>query len=312
MDNLKHNFRELLKNAYPQIDINSLGAYCDKFEKIIEHFNSLGIKGEDKKKNILSNIGKKDYLNYVCELSIIYYFSSKFPRDFKSEICVDGKNFDFSFFNNELRINVEVKSLSPSMNSGRIPIKLFILKEQEHTLYEQGLENLTRTTYKKITELLNKADQQLPSLKENEINIVFLCVSDLDEYSDVITNLLHSKIGILEHNAFSNIDCILVCNIGFEHNFLLNKTVYENYMKNVQEYNLNGELVWEYERSAPVLPMLFWLKTTFNRGEKIQKSVMEATFSHTCYLRNRVKNNDNIQKALFSIYNEISLGTLTS
>lgn len=258
-----------------------------------------------KKKFILSSVGKKDFLNYVCELSIIYHFATNNPNCFKNQVNSFGnKNYDFSFYKENLKINVEIKSLSPSDNSGRIPIKIFLPKEQEKELYNQGLKNITRTTHKKIKELLEKANSQLPSLKDNEINVTILCVSDLDEYADVVTNLLHSEINLLHSNNFNNIDCLLVCNIGYEHNFLLDKSVYKEYIK-IESYKLDGETIWEYKRSIPVLPMLFWLKTPLPRNEDTQKSVMEAMFSHTSYLTGKIKNNNDIQKTIFDLYNNI-------
>lgn len=315
MNNVENNFKNLLIDKYPNIYIESLDAYCDKFEQIISKLNELGIDAEVKKKSILSNIGKKDYLNYVCELSVIYHFASKFSEDFKIDInSTNNKNFDFYFFHQDLKMNVEVKSLSPSDNSEKKPVKLFLPKEQENELYKQGLQNLTRTTYKKIMDLLEKADSQLPLLQAHEINIVLLCVSDLDEYTDVVTNLIHSEISILNLNKFKNIDCVLVCNIGFEHNFLLNKQVYKEYIKpNIENYSLDGKLIWDYQRSIPVLPMLFWVNTPLYecRNEEIQKNVMEAMFSHTSYLQRKVKSNNDIQNAIFTLYNEISTGKIS-
>lgn len=312
MKHMENNLQDLLQSNYPKIDRNALGSYCSKFEKIIEHLNGLGVNAEEKKKSILSSVGKKDFINYVCELSIIYYFASNYPNAFRSDVnSISNKNYDFCFYNENLKINVEVKSLSPSDNSGRIPIKIFLPKEQEQELYHQGLENITRTTYKKIKELLGKANSQLPSLKDNEINVTILCVSDLDEYADVVTNLLHSEINLLHSNNFNNIDCILVCNLGYEHNFLLDKSVYKEYQE-IQSYKLNGELIWEYKRSIPVLPMLFWLKTPLPRNENIQKTVMEAMFSHTSYLTGNIKTNNDIQKAIFDLYNNIEKGILNN
>ncbi|MFC1203925.1 hypothetical protein ACFGXS_04540 [Pasteurella multocida] len=312
MKHMKNNLKDLLQSNYPNIDGNSLGSYCNKFEKIIKILNNLGVNAEEKKKSILSSVGKKDFLNYVCELSIIYHFATNYPNCFKNEVNSFGnKNYDFSFYKENLKINVEIKSLSPSDNSGKIPIKIFLPKEQEQELYNQGLENITRTTHKKIKELLEKANSQLPSLKDNEINVTILCVSDLDEYADVVTNLLHSEINLLHSNNFNKIDCILVCNIGFEHNFLLDKSVYETYI-DIQSYKLNGEMIWEYKRSIPVLPMLFWLKTSFPRNDETQKNVMEAMFSHTCYLREKIKSNNDIQEAIFELYNNIAKGVLNN
>ncbi|MDP8050953.1 hypothetical protein QJU23_00750 [Pasteurella atlantica] len=318
MVNLKNTEREdFFKNklceTYNNLEYDKLGDYITKFFKIIDEFSSKGI--DIKEKELIKAVGKKDYISYACEISIMYHFLSKYSN-FKYEVSNgrDKKNFDFSFSIDILDINIEIKSFSSEKNnSNQSPIKLCLNDDNDDILYrmikeeyeKNGISDgiVSNNNKKVILDFLKKANSQLPNRKKKSINVVVLCTQDLDQYADILCHFFDSKNAMLYSiqninttcKRYKNIDAIVVCNMGYGHINILG--IHDR----TKKAPINGSDAWDYCLSIPNLPMLFWLRPNdFNDEE--QKNISEIFFSHTGYLK---KEGPPYYIHIFDLYNKI-------
>ena len=311
-----------------------LSSYVKKFDLMIGEFESNYIQVADIKENLIKNIGTDSYVSHACEFSLLYYFFKKFPEGFKfhvdSNVSKTGnvndkaRNYDIHFLNDGYSFHVEVKTFKFSDNEGKLPVKIFLPKDQMESLYEQGLRP-ARNLMPKISKALKDANGQLPEYQDKNvknINIAIICVNDLDEYADALTCLIHSEIGILSPKNKGNkivatkeeldkIDAIILCNLGYEHNVIFDRNKLINFYR-TENVEIDGSEIWDYYRSVPVLPMHFWVSDEAKLDEEKCYKIQHILFSHTGYYIKYYKNDANIQEALFELFNDILNGRVKS
>ncbi|SUO98318.1 hypothetical protein [Suttonella indologenes] len=298
--------------------------YLKELELMSQELIEVKVDIKDILTKLLNSIGQSDYIHHACEFSLIYHFFKEFPSGFlyqiPSQVASTGnkidtpKNYDVKFSNNGINFHVEIKTIKPMCYDGKDPIKLFLSKDKIKSLYEQGARNFSPNLMSKISNFLKDANRQLPEKKSfNDVNIVILCCNDLDEYADVLECLGNEQIGILrvknknQNSEFVptkeelfNIDGIVICNLGFEHQAFFNRgKIFKLYQSD--DVCLNGKDIWGYKRSIPVLPMLFFTKKF---EEDIEKTISCSFFSHTPYFYDYWKNYEQ-QEALFKLFNDI-------
>lgn len=323
--------QKILEYADSNIDSNIIDEYCATFEKMVLDFSKKSVKLDTNK--IINSIGTPDYINRICEFCIAHYFMMEYPENFQYEVESNlaktqnindkRKNFDLSFISNKYTFNIEVKTFKLTNHENKDPIKLYLPPEQSKPFYDLLKENninISRNCLPQLGRFLRDANSQLPDKTENHINIVMLCCNDLDEYSDVLTCLLHPKIGVFyieEPTKISpnlaeldKIDCICINNLGFEHNVIFD---YERYMRSYGKenvtngiINLSGSEIWNYYRNIPILPIAFFPKKLSDElNIEIDKTLFSQMFFYQkCWIENN-DYADQIQKSLFDAYNEI-------
>lgn len=298
--------------------------YIKRLNFMIKDLESNGIQINKIKNDLIRNIGNNSYITHACKFSLLYYFFKKFPKEFKfhvsSNISKTGnindkmKNYDLNFLNGQYSFHIEVKTFEFSEDKEKSAIKMFLSKEQAERQYrllrERGLSP-NRTLMTKISKALKDANEQLPRYQDADIkniNIAMICCNDLDEYADALTCLIHSKEGILSlHRGdkirpskedLDRIDAILLCNLGFEHNVIMNKTKLYKFYNN-DEITINGSDIWDYRRNIPVLPMHLLVSDEDKLGKEKSYQIQHILFSHTAYYKQYCENDNDIQNALF-------------
>ena len=285
-------------------------------------------------RNLYRSIGQSEYIHHACEFSLAYNFFKRFPDKFDFQVPSQisstnnpndiPKNYDIKFSSKNINFHVEVKTIEPINYEHKDRYKLFLPQNEIKSLYEQGANNFSPNLMPKISRFLKDANMQLPIRKlDIDINIVILCCNDLDEYSDILECLTNERMGILSNkNSGSeiipsrkdlhNIDGIVICNLGFEHRAFFDREKLSKFYQAdniyLERQILKGRQIWRYDRSVPVLPMLFFLKKFEPNVEKIMS---DSLFSHTVYFVDYWKkfNSDN-QEALFALFNDIQNGKL--
>ncbi|WP_159068665.1 hypothetical protein [Neisseria wadsworthii] len=299
--------------------------YLNELQMMIQEFIESKLCVKDIFYRLFNTIGKPDYIHHACEFSLAYHFFKTFPDRFSyqisSQVASTGniadhpKNYDIKFSNKNLNFHVEVKTITPMNYESKEPCKIFLPDDERQSIYEQGFKDFSPNLVPKISRFLKDANMQLPLRQSsNDINIVMLCCNNLDEYADILECLCNERMGILsEQNKGSNIvpakkdlcniDGIVICNLRFEHYaFFDREKLFKFYQ--CDDVCLSGKEVWQYYRSTPVLPILFFLK---NFEEDVEKTMSSSFFSHTGYFADYWKksNSDN-QTALFSLFNDIA------
>lgn len=168
------------------------------------------------------------YIQSACELSVIARMYVDYPVGFEYEPKKNKdneqhkhKDVDFSFTYDFLKVNVEIKCFNRGSQHKEI-----MPSENE----SNDLSIIKKSRFLALKDFFLKANEKFGNQEEFEVNVLFVCCYDLDDYIDV-ANSLAGKSGvcfrknnpeslkncILDVENFKKIDVVIVSNIAFHH-----------------------------------------------------------------------------------------------
>lgn len=312
-------FTSLLR-AYAQEQATII---VDQYEEglceLLNTLDSNGFNTADLQKRLTVALGDKDtggYVNLACELAAAGYFLKHFPDGFlyqvpSAEPSSTGmsKNFDFAFVANGFSFHVEVKAFAsnPKANQGP-PIKVFLPRDQQQSLYEQGLR-FSRHSAPAISRFLNDANSQLTS-PPNGLSVMLLCCNDLDEFSDALTcfvgphgicNQTEQQGLVPAPSQLPNIDAVIICQLGFNQSSVLDPVKFKSFFGENDINITHGGAAWDYKTSIPV--GLFLRKELPSHDLQVAfQEVFRSSHANIAFLMQQ--NGYDIQQALFALFNE--------
>lgn len=256
--------------------------YVETLLDIIQNMQNNKIWSTKDVANFLSAVDRNDFnafLSGVCELNILHHFKTHFPSHFEAHVDnhTNGKNFDFSFKNNGIKFNVEIKTYSSntptSFNSGDSKaIKFFLPKNEIKMIHEKSGFWYSRNLMNPTRNFIHKADEQLVK-PTNGAGVIFLCCRTLDEYADVLEclagvngGLRFSHSGIMHINKnqpkgmiiseldkLKNITAFVVSDLAWRHLIHLNDKLlnssYKNHDGSLEMEDINE--AWQYKGTMP-------------------------------------------------------------
>lgn len=314
-----NEFTSLLK-AYAQ---EQAPIIVDQYEeglcKLFDALDSNGFDTADLRKRLTFALRDKDtggYVNLACELAAAGYFLKYFPDGFRYQVPSSepsstgmSKNFDFAFVGNGFSFHVEVKAFAPNPKAYQgPPIKVFLPREQQQSLYEQGLR-FSRHSAPAIARFLNDANSQLTS-PPNGLSVMLLCCNDLDEFSDALTCFVgpHGICSQTEQQGLvpapsqlPNIDAVVICQLGFNQSSVLDPVKFKSFFGEDTINIAHGAAAWDYKTALPV--GLFLRKELPSHDLQVAfQEVFRSLHANIAFLMQQ--NGYNIQQALFALFNE--------
>jgi hypothetical protein len=236
--------------------------YFDEFLQVADNIKPLLTEKEFEfwcsEKALLKDqvFAEKTFIQYAVETSVVNFFGSKFPKNFKVEVKVNptnDKDVDCQIVDNGFKFNIEVKCSDfiskekvdnqdafKYITVGRLPDRGQEAKEVVSSAINEGLAKQGEVTKPHISsknmdnnlkEFLELTHEKVnPNAGENEVNILIVgCDDDRDIQNWV--NYLWAPQGLFTSNSFAdnskynNVDMVVLTNLYFKHNKYFDKNV---------------------------------------------------------------------------------------
>lgn len=293
--------------------------YEQGLRKLLNTLDSNGFDTADLQKRLTVALGDKGtggYVNLACELAAARYFLTNFPDGFRYQVpnaepssTGMSKNFDFSFIAHGFSFHVEVKAFAPNpkVNQGP-PIKVFLPREQQQSLYKQGLR-FSRHSAPAIARFLNDANSQLTS-PPNGLSVMLLCCNDLNEFSDALTCFVgpHGVCNQTEQQGLvpapsqlPNIDAVVICQLGFNQSAVLDPVKFKSFFGEDDINITDGAAAWDYKTALPV-GFLLRKDLPSHNLQVVFQEVFRSSHANLAF--HMQQNGYDIQQALFALFNE--------
>lgn len=304
---------------------DTLGQYCARLATAVDALKAPGDKLQEKAEG-LADLVRSDklesFLSQVSELSAAHYFQATYPIGFQNHVENPGhtttgpaKNFDFSFQADGVRFNVEVKAFSkPYDGRSKGGTKYFLPESVKQQMHDDGVK-ITANLSPTLGRFLLDANAQL-FRRDDDLNVALICCNDPDEYADVFESL-HGPFGIIRSSRvagdgqtlansvipnislLTNIDAVVVCQIGFLHAAIVNTHRF-NRAYGEEGLRLSEPAVaWDFRHA---FPSGFWLHHPPAESKR-ELTLHKAFNSHTRILLDYHKQHGCWQQAVFSLIN---------
>ncbi len=249
---IEEYFEKKLKNAddkHPlKISCKVNDKYYKDFIELLEDFNN-HLKDKEMielidKLQLKSDFNQPKYLQFVSEITILYYILCKHNCDFKYEPTYNGKkNPECSFRYRDKTINIEVKcpdlssKIESDMNKnmkisfqGRVPSECYS-EAKEGMNYIINTSNLEGSDYNgfeiekrldnKLKDYIISASEKFPKDENGYFNILAISLNtpgDLDDWYSYILGYggVFTNESFVDEN-YDNVDAILLTNIQSGH-----------------------------------------------------------------------------------------------
>ncbi len=216
-----YNCENTLYRGYLHACIKAIEPLLTKKQKRALIDNKLQFKRKD--------FDVDQYIQSACELSVITRMYVDFTDDFEYEPKKNtndekhkNKDVDFAFSFDFLKVNVEVKCFN-RVNYNQI---------QNESDFHQSHFNINgkKSRFLPLKDFFVKSNEKFGKQSDCEVNVLFVCCYDIDDYIDV-SNSLGGKTGvcfrknnknnmddcILDVDNFEKIDAVIVSNVAFHH-----------------------------------------------------------------------------------------------
>ncbi|EOU1739869.1 hypothetical protein MN030_000976 [Clostridium perfringens] len=323
---IEEYFEKKLKNAddkHPlKISCKVNDKYYKDFIELLEDFNN-HLKDKEMielidKLQLKSDFNQPKYLQFVSEITILYYILCKYNCDFKYEPTYNGKkNPECSFRYRDKTINIEVKcpdlssKIDSDMNNnmkisfqGRVPNE-FYSEAKESMNYIINTSNLEGSSYSgfeiekrldnKLKDYIISASEKFPKDENGYFNILAISLNtprDLDDWYSYILGYggVFTNESFVDEN-YDNVDAILLTNIQSGH---------------IRWKEDNGKNLWNLEKYINLI-FLNPQKAKDNKfySEYATSIFGDMTEKFNAYVKSSYKNNISFGNEILDKFNKL-------